>query len=111
MNRIVLAIAMSTLLTLFVAGCSGETSGEDSGDIPEAAPETTIEAPVMEPTVQNAAPRSSEDLREAQRELDAQCAQMDIQEAQEMGMPPEEYGCEADGTGIPAQEWIDRGER
>jgi hypothetical protein len=33
---------------------------------------------------------------------------MDIQEAREMGIPPEEYGCDADGTGIPIREWMEQ---
>jgi hypothetical protein len=114
MNRAVLAIVMWTLLTLLVAGCSGETSGQDSEGAPDSPgrdSEKTIQVPLDEPTVRDASPRTPEELSEAQRELDAQCAQMDVQEAQEMGMPPEEFGCEADGTGVPVREWLDRGEQ
>jgi hypothetical protein len=98
------------LLVLLLAGCSGGTSGKESEGAPGPT-EPTIQAPVMEPTVQDPTPQGPAELREAQRELDAQCAQIDIQEAQKMGMPPEKYGCEADGTGIPVQEWIDQGKR
>lgn len=52
----------------------------------------------------------SAEMRQAQEELDAACAQIDIQDIQEMGIDPAEYGCEEDGTGIPVEEWIEQNE-
>lgn len=109
MNRSALARwALLLLLTIgAVAGCSEQETDEPP------RPSTTVsttEIPVEEPTVQDPAPKSPEDLSRAQRQLDAQCAQMDIQEARNMGIEPEEFGCEADGTGIPVREWMERNE-
>lgn len=43
-------------------------------------PEPATEIPAEEPTVQDLTSQNPEDLSRTQRQLDAQCAQMDIQE-------------------------------
>lgn len=114
MNRIRI-VALSAFLLLLaagaLAGCSGDGTGSDSSGDSTSTGEgsgTATEIPVVEPTVQEPTTRSPESLSRAQRQLDAQCAQMDIQEAREMGIPPEEYGCDADGTGVPIREWLEQ---
>ena len=105
---------MAMVLILLLAGCSDqERSGPPTTAPPEtepAASTTTAEIPVLEPTVRDRTLQTPEEVSRAQQELDAQCAQMDIQEAQEMGIAPEEYGCEPDGTGIPVREWVEQNE-
>ena len=113
MNRSALVKwALLLLLTMgAVSGCSEQEADEPSrSPNAGATQEPTTEIPVEEPTVQDLRPKSPEELSRAQRQLDAQCAQMDIQEAQNMGIKPEKFGCEADGTGIPIKEWIERNE-
>lgn len=52
----------------------------------------------------------SPEMRQAQEELDEACAEIDVRDMQDIGVPPEEYGCEEDGTGMPVGEWIEQNE-
>lgn len=111
MNRIGLVVCSFLLLLLVMGiavGCSGEDRDSNAPSRESSASEPTTEIPVEDPTVLEPTTRSPEDLSRAQRQLDAQCAQMDIQEAREMGIPPQEYGCNPDGTGIPVKEWMEQ---
>ncbi len=101
--------SLSILLDLSVAGCSGQDAGPDSSrnSTAERNTGTDTEIPVVDPTVREPTTQSPENLSRAQQQLDAQCAQMDLEEAENMGMPPREFGCEPDGTGIPIKEWLE----
>lgn len=103
--------SLSILLAITIAGCSGQDAGPDSSrdSTPERDTGTDTEIPVVEPTVQEPTTQSPENLSRAQQQLDSQCAQMDLEEAENMGMPPEEFGCEPDGTGVPIKEWLKEG--
>lgn len=97
------------LLAITIAGCSGQNAGPDSSrdSNSERDTGTDTEIPVVEPTVLEPTTQSPENLSRAQQQLDSQCAQMDLEEAENMGMPPREFGCEPDGTGIPIKEWLE----